>query len=194
MEEFMGFNIAEMQQYVDYTFYKYIKMEKQARGQIEAFLNIVGEEILDRVIELTKQNDWETWAENLSSNLTINLGLYIARPQYRDMAFFGVCLYYFPDEQNDKILHASITLEVEVKLVNTIRQRFEDFKAHNPLKHDWGENQFEENFFEFYEDWQIEWSQLENWQKTKSSLVERTTEWMKEFTPILEEQIGDKNF
>ncbi len=128
--------------------------------------------------------------ENHSSTSTINLGLYLARPQYQDLAFFGVWLYYFPEEFDDRKLHASITLEIEARFVNTIRQHFREFKARNPTEREWGENQFdEENFFEFYEDFQLQWGQVENWQETNNFLVERAVEWMKEFTPILEEQI-----
>ncbi|HXW01444.1 MAG TPA: PD-(D/E)XK nuclease family protein [Anaerolineae bacterium] len=58
----------------------------------------------------------------------------------------------------------------------------------------WGENQLDESFYQFYEDTQLKWGQLENWQDTKNYLVERTMEWMTEFTPTLEEQIVDNTF
>lgn len=194
VEEFMGFNIAEMQRYVEYSevFDEFKRLEELAGTQIQAFLSVVGEEIQDRYVKLTGQNSWQTKIKNYSE--PINWGLYLTQPKYNGQASFGVCIYYFPEEFNDRKLHMCVTLVVETRLVNRIRQQIKKFKAYNSIKHDWGENPIGKYSSEFYEDWQLEWSQLENWQEAKSSLVERTIEWVKEFTPILEEQIGDKNF
>jgi hypothetical protein len=88
------------------------------------------------------------------------------------------------------MLHASISLKADKRLVDAIHQRIEGFKANPFIKEAWYESQIGKDFYQFYEDFQLQWDQLKNWQDTKNYLVERTVEWMKEFTPILEEQIN----
>jgi hypothetical protein len=193
MQEFMGFNIDEMRQYLEFseTFDKFKRFEELAGTRIHAFLSVVGEEVQDRFAKLTGQNDWQMKIKNYAEPIT--WGLYLTRPKYQGWASFGVGLHYFPEEQDDKILHTAITLHVEARLVDTIRRKIEEFKARNLTTHAWDENQIGK-YSEFYEDWELQWNQLENWQNTKSYLVERTIEWMIESTPILEEQIIDNDF
>lgn len=195
MKEFMGFNVEEMQQYVELSesFAKFKGLEKQAGTQIQAFLSVVGEEIQDKFTKLTGQDDWQT-EEIKNYAQTINWGLYLTRLQYQNLAFFGVWLSYVPPKQGDQMLHASVSLKTDKRLVDIIRQRFEGVKAQGSINREWGEGSIGKDFYQFWEDWQLPWRHVKNWQDTKNYLVERTVEWMKEFTPILEEQVIAGNF
>ncbi len=168
------------------------RLEESAGARIQAFLSVVGEDILDKFAKQSGQNDWQMKIKNYRE--PINWGLYLTRPEYQGAASFGVSIYYFPEEFDDRMLHISITLVVAARLADKIRQRVKEFEVLNPIKHDWDENRIGRYSSEFYEDWQLQWGQLENWQDIKTYLINRTVEWMVEFTPILEEQIFGNNY